>query len=333
MDESGEAFDFRHLYRLILDYEGDRLSRDVLLPRADDVRTATSLLSAFRRADGPAIEEDVLREGLWSLYALGRINDYLLLSFQNDERGGWDGPAISRDEYLAFFTAAGFTPYFSDSFSPFRHEIARVQPSESEDEPIRVAGTIWPGLMFGEMVFSRSGVSVSGGSVHVDKRTAEGSTLYFAHRRLPSQDQRPLEGVGQQFPVEDRLPPDSSTEANGCTTPTGRTSWARMPRPEWRPGRADPPRTRRTLQESVLHRRREGWLRPLAIRRSVRGADHVLMAFRGSRRGCSGRLPSPPEIEVISPEVGDVLQHRGRGGDQPGTVTGIIPLGVVFAAW
>lgn len=184
MPEAREEFDFRHFYRLILDYEGDRLYQDVLSPREDEFRAAISGLSAFRRVDGPAIEEDALRVGLWSLYALGRINDYLLLPLQGDERGGWDGPAISRDQYLDFFVAPGFSPYSSDSFSPFRHEIVRVQTSESEDHPIRVAGTIWPGFMFGEMLFSRSGVSVCGGTALVSKRVAEGSTMYFTHRRL-----------------------------------------------------------------------------------------------------------------------------------------------------
>jgi hypothetical protein len=184
MIESGEAFDFRLLYRLILDFKKDRLYQDVLFPLEDEVRSKISALSAFRRADGPAIEEDILREGLWSLYALSRINDYLLLPFQSDERGGWQGPAISRDQYLDFFTAAGFTPFVSDSFSPFRHEIVKVHPSEFEDEPIRVVTTLWPGLMFGEMLFSRSGVAVSGGISRVDRWVAEGSTLYFTHRRL-----------------------------------------------------------------------------------------------------------------------------------------------------
>ena len=175
---------FRQLYELILDYEGDNFYQDVLLPREGDVRAATSVLSAFRRADSPATEADAHREGLWGLYALSRINDYLLLPFQNDERGHWDGPAISRDQYFDFFAAAGFTPFLADSFSPFRHEIVSVQQSECQDKPIQVEGTAWPGLMFGEMLFSRSGVAVSGGIDHVDKRTAESSTLYFTHRRL-----------------------------------------------------------------------------------------------------------------------------------------------------
>ena len=184
MTDSGNSFSFRHLYRLILDYEGERLYGDVLLPREDDVQAATSALSEFRQADGPTIGEDALREGLWDLYALGRINDYLLLPFQGDERGRWDGPAISQEQYLDFFAAAGFTPFTSNSFSPFRHEIVRVQQSESAVEPIRVNGTAWPGLMFGEMLFSRSGVAVSGGGDRVNKRVAKHSTLYLTYRRL-----------------------------------------------------------------------------------------------------------------------------------------------------
>ena len=184
MTNSEPFHGFWYFYRSILDYEGDRLYENMLLPRRDDVRAATSALSAFRQADGPTIGDEALLDGLWELYALGRINDYLLLPFQGDERGRWDGPAVSQEQYLDFFAAVGFTPFTSNSFSPFRHEIVRVRQSESAAEPIRVNGTAWPGLMFGEMLFSRSGVAVSGGSDHVNMRVAENSTLYFTHRRL-----------------------------------------------------------------------------------------------------------------------------------------------------
>ena len=196
MNDSAENFDFRQLYHLILDYEGDRLHQDVLLPWEDQARVTTSLLSAFKQADSPAIDEESLQEGLWSLYALSRINDYLMLPFQDDERGVWEYPGISQGQYLDFFTAAGLTPFLSDSFSPFRHEIVRVQPSEYPDEPIRVVETVWPGLMFGNLLFSRSGVVVSGGSGHVDKRVAEASTLYFIHRRLHRRTNDPSKGWG-----------------------------------------------------------------------------------------------------------------------------------------
>ena len=43
--------------------------------------------------------------------------------------------------------------------------------------------TYWPGLMFGEMLFARSGVSVLCAPGTLNRQVAERSVLYFTHRR------------------------------------------------------------------------------------------------------------------------------------------------------
>jgi hypothetical protein len=69
-------------------------------------------------------------------------------------------------------------------FSPANHPQIRGKTQSKEDEePIGVLGHLWPGLMLGDMLFSRSGVEVIGGRKNVVKDIAEQSTLYFTYRR------------------------------------------------------------------------------------------------------------------------------------------------------
>jgi len=124
-------------------------------------------------------------EELWRLYALGRVNEVLLLRFQQGHADGsaWMGPPISLDEYLAFAEALGLTVAEAPVFSPFYHEIVEVENAEDDRQPLLLLDTIWPGLMLDQMLFSRAGVRVSGGRDLVSKTVAETSTLYWAYRR------------------------------------------------------------------------------------------------------------------------------------------------------
>ncbi len=131
-------------------------------------------------------------EDLWRLYALGRVNEVLLLRFQRGRAEGtdWPGPKVSLDEYVWFAESLGMTVAGSQSFSPFYHEIVEVAQADNEEQPVTVLSTFWPCLMLGDMLFSRAGVRVSGGSRFVHKEIAESSTLYWAYRRKnrPYQD-------------------------------------------------------------------------------------------------------------------------------------------------
>jgi hypothetical protein len=122
-----------------------------------------------------------------NLYALSRVNDYLLLSFQGDAAAAGPRAGLTLDEYAQFFVHRGFHLVERNRYSPFCHEIVRVEQSQDADEPIRILAEIWPGLMLGDMMFSRAGVAVLGGRAHVVKEVAESSTLYFTHRRLSRQ--------------------------------------------------------------------------------------------------------------------------------------------------
>jgi hypothetical protein len=144
---------------------------------------------AARRGDPiPAADE----EELWQLYALSRVNDLLLLGFQQGRADGsdWPGPQISLEEYHHFAGSLGLTVFDTHAFTPFYHEVVEVEEAADEDEPIRVVSTVWPCLLLGEMVVSRAGVRVCGGRRFIHKEVAESSTLYWAYRRKnrPYQD-------------------------------------------------------------------------------------------------------------------------------------------------
>jgi hypothetical protein len=124
-------------------------------------------------------------EELWRLYALSRVNDTLLLRFQQgraDSRD-WPGPEISLEDYQRFAESFGLIATEAAAFSPFYHEVVEVEEARDEDQPVMLVATLWPCLLLGDMVFSRAGVRVTGGKQFISKDVAESSTLYWAFRR------------------------------------------------------------------------------------------------------------------------------------------------------
>ena len=173
---------FRELYDDILGYRRHSLFYDALAPWIEKAPAAIAELERFRKSSPHDRNDQTAQAAMWNLYALSRVNDLLLMSFQTREAENRIA-SVSLDEYEAFFTRIGFTVVGSGQFAPFHHEIVRVYQSKEDEEPIGVLGPLWPGLMLGDMLFSRSGVEVIGGRSHVLKDIAEQSTLYFAHRR------------------------------------------------------------------------------------------------------------------------------------------------------
>jgi hypothetical protein len=90
---------------------------------------------------------------------------------------------IEPADYLQFFTSLGFTPVAIAPYSPFFHEIVEVIESPGLSEPMLVDHVYWPGLMFGDMLFSRAGVRVRSAPGVLDKEIAENSRLYFTFWR------------------------------------------------------------------------------------------------------------------------------------------------------
>jgi hypothetical protein len=193
--------DFRGLFEtLAWHYEGENAYKDILLTWEDRVKSRLEWIRPYgeisarqrtlfqgKTQHSDNLDEDVLYV-LWELYALSRVNDELLLSFQpvREKTEGWKqnfNPTISLGEYGAFMSALGMSLTEKEVFHPFYHEIVRVEQSDNPLEPITILDTLWPCYMLGSMMFSRAGVTVQAGQHHIVKEIAENSTMYFTYRR------------------------------------------------------------------------------------------------------------------------------------------------------
>jgi hypothetical protein len=183
---------YRQLYEDLLHFSGATAYESVLAPWAKAQRKEVDWLHAFAKRTGhpfpPATIED-----LWRLYALSRVNDLLLLRFQQGIADGcpqYKGPALSLAEYGCFTEELGLQAVSAAKFSPFFHEIVAVEPSVDPSDPVTLLDEYWPALMLGDMIFSRAGAAVRGGSDHIEPQIATSSTLYWAFRRKnrPYQD-------------------------------------------------------------------------------------------------------------------------------------------------
>jgi hypothetical protein len=177
---------FQELYESILDYQGNKLYVDVLQPSIPRLTECMTSLAKFREFDDYGGNYQVSKEDLWQLYAANRVNDVLLLSFQKFNKesaeSGINIATVSIEEYVSFFSAIGFEPTEKRSYSPFHHEMVEVQSSDKVDES-KITNLIWPGLMFGSMLFSRGGVEIQASPSRIDPEAAVENMLYWAFRR------------------------------------------------------------------------------------------------------------------------------------------------------
>ncbi|SJN18257.1 hypothetical protein [Psychrobacter sp. JB385] len=115
---------------------------------------------------------------LWDLFALSVCNDHLLWLLNQGK--------LTVAEYRSFFTDIGMQvssiaqPYYH----PFYHEIHYVDDvvRVGEHDQIIIKEQLYPTIMFGELQFSRGGVSVYNHPC-VDKYLAEKSDMYFTNHR------------------------------------------------------------------------------------------------------------------------------------------------------
>ncbi|MEV7177526.1 hypothetical protein [Kitasatospora sp. NPDC093679] len=147
------------------------------------------------------------------------------------------------------------TPFSGGGFDPFLHEIVEVEQADHPAAPIEVTEVLWPGLMLGELLFSRAGVRVRAGAAHARRGAADRSPLYRTFRRRHRRTVDLSQGLGRQLAVVDgpaaRLPhPVRRPPERRRRPPRRRQSraGARPPGEPEPPGTAaDPPRERRDL--------------------------------------------------------------------------------------
>jgi hypothetical protein len=206
---------WRTLFDTLSAHNGADAFDDLLEPwlRLAEGRQEIAWLSDFQSRTSTswhsANDEDLCR-----LYAIFRVASLLLLRFQTGRADGTDhpGPAISVEEYRAFFEGLGFHVPDVDGFHPFYHEIIHVRQSASPAAPVKVEDCAWPALMLGSMMFCRAGATVTAGVQHVDQAVAESSTLYWTYRRKDRRCQDQSQGWGSNSQWRTRLRRDYRTD-------------------------------------------------------------------------------------------------------------------------
>ena len=165
--------DFRDLYNELIAYQGEQPYQDILLPFIPD---AMECMKAIKKLSylHTSLPGNVPDEILWSLFALNVCNDDLL-----------SGLNISKGEYLEFFTKIGFTPVPPGKiFNPLIHEIVEVGNWPAREEGVSLGRCYWPGLRYGELVFSRCAVDVFCHPDYINERISNQSILYFTNHRM-----------------------------------------------------------------------------------------------------------------------------------------------------
>jgi hypothetical protein len=225
MDEDEAWVNARMLFQALRDHEGPDGYAAVVEPwtgRAQlayrEVLGSGVELLAATAVDGP---DERCGDLLWELYALSRVSDVLLTSFQPPGEYAESWPTVTRQQYLALFAGLGMTAFEeTGAFDPFVHEIVEVEQAPDPDEPVTVTGLVWPGLWHGSLLFGRAGVRVRAGARHAERGVADRSPLYWTYlrRHRPTVDLSQGWGHNSQwrtdFRVDLRTP--SGDEVNAC---------------------------------------------------------------------------------------------------------------------
>jgi len=168
----------RQIYNRINEYVGQSLYNEILEESIPCLQNSLFKLDRYKNYN-VNLPMDIDDE--YTFYAINRINELLLLSFQNKSSDN-TLPIISLGQYCEFWEKVGLTVCDPKEFHPFFCEIYKV--GECMDQPIpKLINSRWPCLMFGELLFSRASVRVLANSDCIHKQTAEESTLYWSHRR------------------------------------------------------------------------------------------------------------------------------------------------------
>ena len=186
----------RQLFYSVEEYQGVDVFLAVVEPWLDEhagaVQEALAPLATF---GGWTRIEYEFGDLLQTAYALSRVSDALIYKLQpllppgseipwaHDIHEPERWPHVTRDQYLAVFARLGMTPIGDVAFEPFFHEVVHVEQLEHPEAPVEITGAVWPGLMFGEMLFSRTGVTVRAGVRHLVADIADRSPLHNVFMR------------------------------------------------------------------------------------------------------------------------------------------------------
>jgi hypothetical protein len=164
------------------DYAGGDWAADVLAPW---LRERPAFVGTVHRAGERGMHATALpAEDRWTLYALSRVTDRLLLGHQPPAADPAEDLVTTGPEAYAAFVAAldGWWPADA-AYHPFLHEIVAVVPADDPDEPPTIVDTWWPGFLCGDLLMLRGGVTVRAGGRVLDPAVAARSPLYWTWLR------------------------------------------------------------------------------------------------------------------------------------------------------
>jgi hypothetical protein len=188
---------FVRLVLRLLDYDGQDVSRDVLIPWVEAHPGAAAWLESLRERGCSAIPTLQL-EDLWRLYALSRACEMLLLSLELTEPQAGSGGdlALSMQQFEEFFSRLGIDVMRPEVYAPFHHEIVATFAEPASGEVLRIVAWHWPCLMLGTLMIQRGGVTVSASAEVLVPGIADTSTLYWAYDRKNRPTHHPAHGWG-----------------------------------------------------------------------------------------------------------------------------------------
>jgi hypothetical protein len=163
-----------------MNYCGEAPFTEVLQPNLITARDALMAMAHWRKLETSlpgVLPEDEFQIERQEMFALSVLNDQLICALEN--------ASLSLAEYRAFWVGLGLQVFDAGTvFNPALCEIAAVT-DESANVPMQ---TRWPGLRWGELVFSRCGVSIPHSPPRgIVKGIADTGILYFCNQRLGRQ--------------------------------------------------------------------------------------------------------------------------------------------------
>jgi hypothetical protein len=120
---------------------------------------------------------------LVDLYCASRLNDLMLMPFQQGEPSGDEALVdLTVAQYIDVWGRLGFTDKVPERFHPFWCEIVAVEQDDAATG-IELVEVLWPAIQLGAMLFSRAGVRVRAPASVLAPDVATVSTLFWAWRR------------------------------------------------------------------------------------------------------------------------------------------------------
>ncbi|MDL2302874.1 hypothetical protein LJC28_00590 [Dysgonomonas sp. OttesenSCG-928-D17] len=165
----------RNLYERIIEYNGEKLYDDILIPWINN----NNYKEYLKNIEGLLLEnKDIAIEDSWELYALSRVLDIMTLRFQlNNKADGnnWLGPELKLKEYENFINLLGLTLKENIEYNSFYCEI--INAIDGNDD-FKIIENYHPPIILGNLLIKKGGVKITLNTQKYNLSIINNSTLY-----------------------------------------------------------------------------------------------------------------------------------------------------------